>query len=296
MSEPFSALLMAVDGGIRTARRNDDRPIHHTEEGIKNFWRWFGDSLVVDDDGAPQVMYHGSYRDVQVFDRRKSIEWRNPSMDTVGVWVSDSPEEQGGAGMYANGEGAALYPVYVAISNPKVYDSFQEFLHAMHEANGDRLEDMNPRGAGCPEALREHLKTLGYDGIAFVRTDTQALFDEVEAWSAAIQRATDEYRDAAQGFAARGLEMSFRDGQPWQDKIDRLVESKVFALKELDAAGRSTEFDRQFVWVAFEPSQIKSVFNSGGFDPADPSIDDALYRELLLELNQENLLERACGA
>ena len=49
-----------VDGIERPALNSEGRPIHWSEEGTRNFWRWFGDSKVVDAEGRPRVMYHGS--------------------------------------------------------------------------------------------------------------------------------------------------------------------------------------------------------------------------------------------
>lgn len=49
-----------IDGKERPTRNSNGQLIHQTEEGIRNFWRWFGDSKVVDDQGRPLVVYHGS--------------------------------------------------------------------------------------------------------------------------------------------------------------------------------------------------------------------------------------------
>ena len=35
-------------------------PIHTTEQGIENFWKWFGDSVMKNRKGQPCVFYHGS--------------------------------------------------------------------------------------------------------------------------------------------------------------------------------------------------------------------------------------------
>jgi hypothetical protein len=37
-----------------------DKPIHSTIQGIENFWKWFGDSKIVDKNGKPLIVYHGS--------------------------------------------------------------------------------------------------------------------------------------------------------------------------------------------------------------------------------------------
>jgi hypothetical protein len=49
-----------IDGVQRPTRNSTGQPIHPTEEGVRNFWRWFGDSKVVDAEGRPLVVYHGS--------------------------------------------------------------------------------------------------------------------------------------------------------------------------------------------------------------------------------------------
>ena len=49
-----------VDGVTRSALNSNGQPIHWSEEGIRNFWRWFGDSKVVDEQGRPLVVYHGT--------------------------------------------------------------------------------------------------------------------------------------------------------------------------------------------------------------------------------------------
>ena len=36
------------------------KPIHETEEGIRNFWKWFGRSKTIDKYGRPLVLYHGT--------------------------------------------------------------------------------------------------------------------------------------------------------------------------------------------------------------------------------------------
>lgn len=56
-----------VDGGDRPTRTSKGTLIFPTEEGVRNFWRWFGNSVFVDEDGRPLVMYHGTAADIQEF-------------------------------------------------------------------------------------------------------------------------------------------------------------------------------------------------------------------------------------
>ena len=57
--KPGTKTLM-VDGVERPALNSNGNPIHWSEEGVRNFWRWFGESKVVDEQGRPLVVYHGT--------------------------------------------------------------------------------------------------------------------------------------------------------------------------------------------------------------------------------------------
>jgi hypothetical protein len=56
-----------VDGKNRPTRNSNGKLIHPTIEGIENFWKWFGDSEIVDNKGRPLVMYHGTSNDFSTF-------------------------------------------------------------------------------------------------------------------------------------------------------------------------------------------------------------------------------------
>lgn len=56
-----------VDGVDRPTTNSNGKPIHPTKEGIANFWKWFGDSKVVDTEGRPLVVYHGTDSDFATF-------------------------------------------------------------------------------------------------------------------------------------------------------------------------------------------------------------------------------------
>lgn len=58
---------ITVNGIQRPTLNSNGKPIHPTREGIENFWRWFGDSKVVDEQGRPLVVYHGSKERFDIF-------------------------------------------------------------------------------------------------------------------------------------------------------------------------------------------------------------------------------------
>jgi ADP-Ribosyltransferase in polyvalent proteins len=67
----------------------------------ENFKDWFGGSQVVDAKGLPLVCFHGSRSDVIAFKGKDGFNF-----------FAETPQ---GAGVYGNGPGACIYPVFLSI-------------------------------------------------------------------------------------------------------------------------------------------------------------------------------------
>lgn len=160
-----------------------------------SFKRWFGDSKVVDADGKPLVVYHGTIvrpdsdrvkgmGDITSFDRMFTTKFRSPSIDTVGSWFSTNPGE-GGAQMYSgNGQGSAIYPVYLSIKNPQV-TTFQLMTRRARLLQNGK-DDGRMIGAEEVAAYRKWLNDTGKDGIKIEGSgsDNSTEFDNQVAWIA----------------------------------------------------------------------------------------------------------------
>jgi len=93
-----------IDGTERPTTNSEGKPIYPTEEGVRNFWKWFGDSKVVDDQGRPMVVYHGSKNgNINIFDESLSRD--------IGIHFS----EKDLSGKF----GGNKYAVYLKIINPE---------------------------------------------------------------------------------------------------------------------------------------------------------------------------------
>jgi hypothetical protein len=92
-----------------------------------NFKKWFGDSVIVDENGNPKIVYHGTQ---SKFDEFKT--------DTGFIYVTDNPKYASNLSyMRKPNGGENVIPLYVRIENPldlrplglKVSeDKFREFL------------------------------------------------------------------------------------------------------------------------------------------------------------------------
>ncbi|NTU49312.1 MAG: transglycosylase SLT domain-containing protein [Desulfobulbaceae bacterium] len=128
-----------IDGKQRPTTNSEGRQIHPTEEGVRNFWKWFGDSKVVDEQGRPLVVYHGTMSgDIEEFipqgggDKatgEKALKLYREAKKNNGVFgyanfrsgmfFSPHPEY---AGNYTRENQGSIYPVYISAINPIYVD------------------------------------------------------------------------------------------------------------------------------------------------------------------------------
>lgn len=188
-----------------------DRPIGSTAAVTNTpaFQQWFGDSKVVDEEGNPLVVYHGTGADISKFDTSGNAAatgnvtavWGSfftPSTAEASRYVSDF--HQPGSNALSDKAGNIL-PAYLSIQNPYEMSRSEWDQHAMTVFRGQRTQE---QAISDERAFRVKLQAEGHDGI-IVR---------------------------ARGFNAE--------------------------------------------YIAFEPTQIKSVFNRGTFDPKNPHIGESL--------------------
>jgi len=224
---PYSEPTIEVDGVTRSTTNSKGNPIAATKEGLENFWRWFGDSKVVDADGKPLVVYHGTNKtengeSFTVFDTYAS---RYGLMGT-GSYFTEDPDVASSYTTKGNGDSPSVYPVYVSLKTPidmdapaeksqweKQFDAAEDYHEGgdknenWFRASEDSLKDqMIPSWEGA-EIMQDSLRAMGYDGVTHIG-----------------------------------------GGRIKSDSVEHRV------------------------WIAFDPTQIKSINNRGTFSPDDARI------------------------
>ncbi len=124
------------------------------------FWRWFGDSKVVDGLGNPLVVYHGTKASFDVFDMsfagNFSSHWAKEYSKAAGFFFSDSKKV---ALAYAERVQAPFEPVimsvYLRMENPFLWDDAE--LRATDISPGPVLKSLT-------RAFVE-IKKRGHDGV-----------------------------------------------------------------------------------------------------------------------------------
>lgn len=136
------------------------------EQRAANFSAWFGDSKVVDADGKPLVVYHGTHESFDTFDPQKIGSATDPGYFGEGFYFTKSPDE---AASYTGMDGSNVMPVFVSLKNPyempsqSRFDSREAWKAAL-KSEGERLGvDLE----GDPKAISEALRKAGYDGVVW---------------------------------------------------------------------------------------------------------------------------------
>ena len=137
---------------------------------VENFKDWFGKSKIVDGEGAPLRLYHGTSENFDIF--KHPSETKGPKggfIDTQGFYFTADP---GVAEVYADHFGRniklgprgyirkaanqTIIPVYLRMENPFVVDMKKPFDHPSHEAiKQGRIDN----------EVMTNLKSKGYDGV-----------------------------------------------------------------------------------------------------------------------------------
>ena len=212
----------------------------------QEFKRWFGDSKVVNEDGSPKVMYHGTVNfEGNVFKPSKKT---NRSGNPDGYYFTSDPQDAAGyvhdlkyvADRLKNPEkydknepipyeqGAELIPVYLSIKNPFV--------------KGSKV---------TPEMLRVYKEEVIKNNLQLGERAKEYAQDKAEIMK--------EYGDSGKRYAP-GIfpNISFPT-----DAMQRVLE----------AGGYDGFQDGDRHWIAFKPNQIKSAIgNVGTFSPESADI------------------------
>lgn len=238
----YTGETIEVDGKERTVYNSNGDRIAKSKEALTNFWRWFGDSKVVDAQGRPLVVYHGTKAQFDEF---------------LGEKIGQSGTSEGVGFYFTNDENVAkgfgdVMSVYLKLEKP-IYAYAQVFMAEDYdgdldimEANAEMIKDASIR-------VLDDLKAKGYE-----------FYNETTAQMADIYTETDY------DSLVNTIEMYIKDGI----KAEEYDENKLYndireaIIKEFGFDGFKTKgygSSNATVYVALMSNQIKSVDNRGTY-------------------------------
>lgn len=242
-----------VDGVDRPTTNSNGKPIAQTKEGLRNFWRWFGDSRVVDSDGRPRVVYHGTTANIEAFDLSRSGEFGERFADAA--FFTSNPEIAAGYAQRLDSEHNRLMSIE------------DELRSAYGKAVVKQFAETKTTSGNLTEEIKRQ-----YDAAVVARQSRRkALFTNKLPTSGAnivpvYLRANNPVEtDALGGFFFKTHKQAFAKAE--QTSADSVIVSNVIDRSNEFADGTGD------VFAVFSPSQIKSAIgNNGDFDALNPDI------------------------
>lgn len=159
LCESIQHPMIEHNGKTLHKTNSEGQLIHHTDDGIKAFHDWFGDSKTVDEHGRPKVMYHGTSKSFSEFDNDKWSDNTGAKLSVLGhYFTGDSNLANAftrGVSWYKNGKsklGSNIMPTYLSMKSPKVI-------------SGREWTDMNAKSALSLRDYKNDLIDKGHDGI-----------------------------------------------------------------------------------------------------------------------------------
>lgn len=176
--------LLAVLNG--TGERLTDKMLSGRDDVLQQmdtpaFKRWFGDSKVVNAEGMPLVMYHGTMRDFDAFDPEASPATENTG--TKAIYVSP---DSNFSNQYAEGRGGNVMPVFVKAENPFDFDNERHIAALQEYEKANRYTDRSVSNyvgdvkRGWWEAMESRkvqaaIKAMGHDGFYLIEEGVKNL-------------------------------------------------------------------------------------------------------------------------
>lgn len=149
----------------------------------QQFKRWFGKSKVVDADGNPMTVYHGTNKDFTVFDRAKIGSQTDDGVYGSGFYFSSNKEQ---AEQYGN-----VKEYYLSIQNPLRLNDYEDIETLadhldMVESNFSKSNGIIRPIYNAVNQFTSHVMEKGYDGVIvdYGTADEIVVFDPAQIKSA----------------------------------------------------------------------------------------------------------------
>lgn len=235
-------LLLRVANGTIGARAPAPRPRPRPRPrapapttNTEAFKTWFGDSKVVDANGAPLTVYHGTNADITSFDSTKLGSATGAPSAKMGFFFAADP---------------AVASSYADTFDPYSEVPFVKWLNKVTRGGYERLNEGLLKAVGRPSERREGGNVLP----VYLSIQNPMVADFGGA----------RYRERTYAEIISEAQENGHDGVILRNTIDAGF-----------MAGGDAVTD---IYVAFAPTQIKSVFNQGTFDPTNPYIRGMIRR------------------
>ena len=171
---------ISINGVDRWATNSNGNRIAKTAEGLRAFYEWFGDSKVVDKQGRPLVVYHGTNAEFDTFDKSK--------IGKGSYWGQMFYFGKGDEWIKQKGYSVSM-PVYLQLKNPFVLKNKAGALQ-LEDILGKSFLPKKDIGVNDswakyvlgyrsknPEFFSEKMQQAGYNGLIIPKYNIYGAFE-----------------------------------------------------------------------------------------------------------------------
>lgn len=145
---------------------NEEIQKHVDPELNDSFWKWFGNSKVLDYRGQPMVCYHQTKEDFSSFKPGGGGTWSGKAM-----WFGTAENRKAlpAYGSKPSQEGASVMPVYLKIENPLMILTREEYLLVLEDLKISKRgwSPENDFPLIITDKQLAFLREYGHDGVMF---------------------------------------------------------------------------------------------------------------------------------
>lgn len=251
-----------INGQEKTVYNSNGDRIAKSKEALENFYKWFGDSKVVDEQGRPLVVYHQTAYKFDTFAKGKEKAGKN-DYETPSGFFFKSSEKDIGIG------GKTQMPVYLRAENELVFnnredaqeywvknvDGYKEILDLYNNVDkeyGKRNEQIDSDMDRAIDELEnsEKYKNASDEEQYKMRSDLMDSFD------------TDAFFEEWQN---AGNNLAYQMKQKINDYVSKNKIDMVKIKEDVGGIGKRTTDS----FIVFEPNQIKSTSNRGTYSESE---------------------------
>ena len=172
----YTGETINIDGVERTVYNSNGDRIAKSEPALRNFYKWFGDSKVVDEQGRPLVVYHGTLPDTNIKEFRLENYYKdfalaeNPKFNRPYTFFTSNKE-------VATKFGSEVYPVYLKIINPETFDMKGDYWNAVAQVDWFDKTDLDKDGMIIKNIIEGSIKNeiIGNDYVVFEPTQIKSV-------------------------------------------------------------------------------------------------------------------------
>lgn len=172
----YNGETININGQEKTVYNSNGDRIAQSAEALRNFYKWFGDSKVVDEQGRPLVVYHGTNAEFSVFDKSKQ---KDSSYYGKGFYFTNWSD--------VSTYGKIKMPLHLNIKNPLIIKEGDvsslkavEDVIGVHPDMPDEQKEWDFEGwakytlgyrSDIEGNIESVLSSKGYDGVVILDTE-----------------------------------------------------------------------------------------------------------------------------